>query len=201
MIRCAFCGTSYKQFQPNCKNCGAPLPPDNAPALALPPAPPPAPRRIVDGYLWRLMLADDNFPGVIAGFGSGMVLLAIALLSMGSGRNEGRVIALYFMALLVLVISIGASVRLYAKTHDTLRALRHGIATQAQISKVEAVSTGNSGGKARWMIYYVFTAKDKQVRGKMLAKRIPGEQVQTGQKWWVLYLPETPEQHALYPRP
>jgi hypothetical protein len=66
MIICPYCGTNYQAFQPNCKNCGAPLPGpagQAAPKAAAsydagPLEPPPAPRPVSDSYALRLMASD-----------------------------------------------------------------------------------------------------------------------------------------------
>lgn len=63
MITCPWCGTNYTAFQSNCKNCGGLLPlPSSAAAqpdeLILPP---PAPRPILDRYVWKLFFADGWF--------------------------------------------------------------------------------------------------------------------------------------------
>ena len=60
MITCPWCGTNYLTFQPNCNNCGGPLPlvdeKPNAPGSSENVQPPPrAPRPVSDRYVWRLM--------------------------------------------------------------------------------------------------------------------------------------------------
>ena len=67
MITCPWCGTNYAVFQPNCTNCGGPLPTprENPPAGAgtVQPEepllmPPPAPRPFSNSYTWKLLMSD-----------------------------------------------------------------------------------------------------------------------------------------------
>src|SRR5258706_12185117 len=63
MIICPWCGTHYAAFQPNCQNCGGALQPGHADASTLfeqenLPFPPPPPRAISSGYVWKLFLSD-----------------------------------------------------------------------------------------------------------------------------------------------
>ena len=69
MITCPWCGTRYVAFQSKCSACGGslPVPPDAArlPCLEEVPMPPPPPRSVPRGYVWRILGADAG--SIIAG--------------------------------------------------------------------------------------------------------------------------------------
>ena len=188
----------------------SPQPVDQLPARALPgrietagypppPAPPPAPRPIADSYVRTLLLADDNFLGTMAGAFCGMLMLVIAFFKAAGGDTSSRLTTLFLAALLVLAISAMAGGWLFVKARRTVLALRHGAAALAQITKVEQTDPEQPGKQPRWVYHYYFTSKGQRVRGTATTQKPPSPQLKAGQSWWVLYLPETPEQHALYP--
>src|SRR5258706_486000 len=78
--------THSAAFQPNCQNCGGALQPGHADASTLfeqenLPLPPPPPRAISSGYVWKLLLSDGFAlaAGVFTLLGGIFSLVGIAL--------------------------------------------------------------------------------------------------------------------------
>ena len=149
MITCPYCGTAYSSFQPNCKNCGAPLPPPAPASQAQPaspagwpaaspaPAPPPPPRPVADSYAWRLLLTDG---WAIASF---VFLLLGAIFTLtGAALTLGiitAIVGLPFLGLgLLFLIGGGAVVySRYSAARQTVQVLREGRAVEGAIARVD----------------------------------------------------------------
>jgi hypothetical protein len=207
MIICPYCGTNYLAFQPNCKNCGAPLPaaPD-APlaegfSLDTLPPPPPAPRPVADSYAWRLMLAD----------GWGIVSLVFILLGgifalVGGALTLGIITAVVGIPFLVLGLGFLAggyllgSSRLNA-ARQTVRVLREGRATEGTIAAVEENLNVQVNGRNPWTITYQFRVDGQQREGRVTTLNPPGLNLQPGRPAYFLNLPDTPQASTLYPHP
>ena len=207
MITCPYCGTNYQSFQPNCKNCGAPLPAGPDATLtantgeAHPAAPPPPPRPVADSYAWRLMLADGW-----AVVGLVFLLLGAIFTLVGAALTLGIITALVGLPFLVMglgFLAVGgalASSRLTA-ARQTVRVLREGQATDGTIASVEQNLNVRVNGRNPWTITYQFRAGGQQQEGRVTTLNVPGANLQPGRTAYVLYLPQSPQYNSLYPHP
>jgi hypothetical protein len=207
MITCPYCGTNYQAFQPNCKNCGAPLPMPagpNAPMAAdvggdNPPPPPPRP--VADSYAWRLMLVDGW-----AVVGLVFLLIGAIFTLVGAALTLGIITALVGLPFLVMglgFLAVGgalASSRLTA-ARQTVRVLREGQATDGTIASVEQNLNVRVNGRNPWTISYQFRAGGQQQEGRVTTLNVPGANLQPGRAAYVLYLPQSPQYNSLYPHP
>jgi hypothetical protein len=207
MITCPYCGTNYQSFQPNCKNCGAPLPagPD-APLTAItgeagPAAPPPPPRPVADSYAWRLMLADGW-----AVVGLVFLLLGAIFTVVGAALTLGVITALVGLPFLVIglgFLAVGgalASSRLKA-ARQTVRVLREGQATDGTVGRVEQNLNVRVNGQNPWTITYEYRINGQPYEGRVTTLNLPGPNLQPGRSAYVLYLPDSPQASSLYPHP
>jgi len=83
----------------------------------------------------------------------------------------------------------------------TLQVLRQGQATRGQIDTVEENYNVRVNRRHPWAIGYHFQVAGRNYAGKETTLNRPGPHLQPGRAVSVLYLPDTPEHHALYPHP
>jgi hypothetical protein len=204
MIICPWCGTHYAAFQSNCKNCGGPLSMPPTPQNAeehLPEAPPAPPRPIADSYAGRLMLADgwSITAGVFALVGAIFTLVG-GMLTLGIIT---ALVGLPFMGLGLLFFGGGAAIMRwrYTEMQKRVGVLRRGQAARGQIVSVEENYAVRINHRHPWVITYQFQVGGRDYAGKVTTLNSPGPGLQPGKAAYVLYLPETPEQNALYPHP
>lgn len=204
MTTCPYCGTTYPAFQPNCKNCGAPLQPLET-ALAAQEVgyitPPMPPRPISNNYIWRLMLTDGwaitalvfGLLGVV--FAPLGVLLTVFIIT----AFVGIPFALIGFAMLGL-----AGVILtwrYRQASQTVEVLRNGDAARGQVLAVQQNYNVQVNGRNPWLIDYQFEVVGQDYRGRLTTLTPPGASLQPGKTVCVLYSPAAPEQNTLYPHP
>jgi hypothetical protein len=204
MTTCPWCGTNYAEFQPNCANCGGPLPIPPRPGAEREESlltPPPAPRPIADSFAWKLVFSDGWF---IAGtvftiLGSifscvGLVmLLAIVTLLIG--------ILFTLLGLGFLAGGLAALIWRYQQARTTVRVLQVGQAARGEIVSVEQNYNVRVNGRHPWLLIYHFTAHGRQYQGQVSTLNPVGHLFRAGNPVYVLYLPDAPEHNAIYPHP
>lgn len=202
MTACPWCGTNYETFRPKCRNCGASLPlppkPTGEPGLDLP-APPPAPRDVPRGYLWRRLLTDAGsiVGGVLAIIGGVFMPLGLALLL----PSETRVVGLVFTLVGLPLLGAGAGLLAwrYRGARQRVDVLRLGVPVLGEISDVYENVSVMVNGRFPWTIAYRFRVDGREHEGQVTSLRQPGEQQQPGKPVYVLYLAGSPEKNAIYP--
>ena len=205
MIICPWCGTSYLSFQPNCQNCGGPLPAVNpstssgaAEDLI---APPSAPRSISDKYVWRLLTTDGWWIAALVfgliGFIFSLVGAVLTILIITA------FIGIPFLLLGLIFLGAGAwvFVRRYQNAQKVVNVLKAGEATQGQIVEVQENYSVTMGGRHPWMIHYQFEANGQEYKGEVSTLNQPGQQLQAGKAVYVLYLTTAPQWSSIYPHP
>ncbi len=206
MVTCPWCGTSYLNFQPNCQNCGGPLPaPDNpigsATADEQPPVPPAAPRPISQKYALRLLVSDG---GAIASFV--FVLLGFIFFVVGAGLTLGVITAFVgvpFVLLGLLFLGVGGAVLLwrYQTASKIVAVLKQGEATRGEVVDLRENYSVTVNGRHPWVIQYRFQTNGQSHDGKVTTLNQPGPQLQSGKAVCVLYLPAAPQWNSIYPHP
>ena len=206
MITCPWCGTNYTAFQPNCKNCGGPLPmPAPAPKVAEIEEdilmPPPAPRAFPDSYIWKLVWRE----------GWGIAAMVFAILGsvfscLGIALTLGVVTAFVgvpfvLMGVGFLILGGGGIYWRYTEAEKIVNVLRVGQAARGEILTVEENLMVEINNRHPWVITYAFSANGQNHEGKVTTLTPPGPQLQPGKSFCVLYLPEKPALNALYPHP
>ncbi|MCS6910830.1 MAG: DUF3592 domain-containing protein [Anaerolineales bacterium] len=208
-ILCPWCGTNYTAFRPNCKNCGGPmrLPQPLAvseaePALVMPP---PAPRPIADGYVWKLMSAVGlSITGFVFAVISGTFAVLGSILTLMSDTVIVVAVVGIPFVLLGFVAGAGSLVLLhnrYNEMQKLVNVLRHGQPTRGRIVSTEANISVTINGRNPWNIAYQFQVNGREYTGKVSTLNVPGPELQPGRPAIILYLPESPEVNALYPHP
>ena len=205
MITCPWCGTSYKTFQPNCRNCGGSLPlpveRDSDASVENLEIPPPAPRDVPRNYIWRVLLSDGwaltggIFALVGAIFGVVGIALTIGIIT--------AFIGLPFAAFGLLCFGGGTAVVIwrYQEAQKIKAVLKEGEAVLGEIEDVRQVLQVRVNGRHPWTIAYMFEVDGRLYQGKMTTLSQPdlGQRPET--EIYVLYLRENPEQNTIYPHP
>ena len=161
MITCPWCGTHYQIFQPNCQNCGGPLPlAEEKSTPTLPPnaipTPPPAPRPVPKSYVWRLLFTDG---WSIAAFILGLVGFIFSL--VGAGLTIGVLTAFVGIPFLLLGLALlGAGIWVFVWRYQNalkiVNVLREGEATRGQITELQENYSVTINGHHPWLIQYQF---------------------------------------------
>jgi len=206
MITCPYCGTHYTVFQSNCSNCGGPLPPPPDPAIPrstdiLTAAPPLPPRPISDRYVWKLLWSDGWAVAALvflilgAVFGVLGIALTIAVVTAFVG------IPFAGIGLLFLGAGLGVFIWRYQVKTRLVLVLRNGQAVQGEIESVTVNRSVEVNGANPWTIGYRFRAQGAELHGKVTTLTPPEASLREGMPTWVLYLPDSPENNAIYPHP
>jgi hypothetical protein len=223
MITCPYCGTTFAQYQPLCKQCGAPLPrPPDPPAVpvfpgieivsgpgmhalseltqpARPEPPPPPPRPISSAYILRIMVAEA---WGIVGFVFALIgtIFACVGLSVFTTRSP---VPLIFGGIGVLMGGAGWLLLVWWVQHarKVVEALRSGDTAEGQISEVSQDYSTEINGEHPWIIRYRFNAGGGMQNGEVRTMTFSGYQYQAGMPAWVLYLRRQPEYNSLFPHP
>ncbi len=206
MIVCPWCGTQYRDFQPNCKNCGGPLhirAEEMAAAVTTEdlPYPPPAPRAISENYIWKLLGGDGwwitalvfGLLGLIFCLVGGPLTLAIITAFVG----------LPFLLLGILFLGAGSAVFFwrYQEMMKVVRVLREGQLAAGKITQVVENTAVSVNGRHPWRIDYTYHASGQTFTGRVSTLNPPNQHLQEGKSARILYLPDEPQISSLYPHP
>ncbi len=204
-ITCPWCGTQYATFQPNCSNCGGPLPFPETNSVQDPderlPSPPPAPRSISDSYAWHLMMTEPSsiVALVFTILGSVFTILGIVLSVAINRVPVGVPFAIFGPVLLIVGLALG--VTRYTNARQTVRVLREGQATEGEIVNVRENFAVTVNNRHPWIITYRFHQDGRDFQGQVRTLETPGPRLQAGKRSCVLFLPDAPQHNVLYPHP
>ncbi|MBI5842803.1 MAG: hypothetical protein HZB19_22145 [Chloroflexi bacterium] len=205
MITCPWCNTSYTLFQSSCQKCGGPIPPPvttplNAGARISPP-PPPAPRPFADNYAWKLALSDAwTVASLVFLLLGGIFTLTGIPLTLGIITSF---VGFPFLGLGLIFLAAGGVIfnKGFKKARTTVKVLREGQSVLGQINSVEMNFAVRVNGRHPWTIKYAFQAAGNNYEGQVTTLEKPNLSIQGGKSAYVLYLPDAPENNALYPHP
>ena len=206
MITCPWCGTNYPAFQPNCQNCGGPLPIAAEEAWpAVPgeslPIPPAAPRQISDRYVWRLLSADG---GWIAALVLGLVGAIFGIVGLGlTIAIITALIGVIFLFLGFILFVTGGILFFwrYQKAQKVVSVLRDGDAAEGQITELQQNYSVRINGRSPWIIGYEYHVNGQSFGGKVTTLNTPGQRLQVGNAVRILYLASDPNWSSIYPHP
>ena len=178
-LLCGWCGTTNTDVtRVRCINCGGPLPPPPTLAADDPGSPPPpVPRQLPTKYRWQVLLWKN-------------VLVTL-----------GMVFTIVFCwSIIFPLFGIPMWIIGYRRAKNQLIALERGVAARAELIGVERDHSVKMNGRSPWRIEYTFETQDGQIRDGWVhtwqgrhTRRSPGE------VFWVVYLPEDPEQNTVWP--
>ena len=87
------------------------------------------------------------------------------------------------------------------KAQQVVNVLRHGEVTRGEIVRIERNYHVRMNSQYPWVIHYRFRMNGQDYGGEVRSYTEPGAELQPGQEAAVLYLPNAPEQNAIYPHP
>jgi hypothetical protein len=206
MVTCPWCGTTYTQFQSNCKNCGGPLlPADMTPGPAVSsgsiPVPPPAPREISGQYILRLMATDGwSIAAFVFTLLGGIFSVVGFFLTLGI-ITAFVGIPFLGLGLVFLAPGVGVLVWRYNTTQKVVEVLRDGVAARGEITDVQVNYSVRINNQNPWVIRYQFQFNGQMYAGEVSTLNPAANQYQAGNPVSVLYLPSEPQWNCIYPHP
>jgi len=205
MITCPWCGTNYKEFQSNCRNCGGILPAISEEieisAERLPVPPPSPPRPFASSYIWRLVFADG-----VAIAAAIVALMGAIFFPLGFGLTLALITSFVGIPFLIIgVVLLGGGLYFfytrYCQASLKVNALQNGLSAQGRITAVEINDSVKVSGRSPWTIAYIFEVNGQKFQGKVSTFNFPGTHLAQGKPAWVLYLAENPGYNVIYPHP
>jgi hypothetical protein len=206
MIICPWCGTTYLEFQSNCKNCGGPLQATSESSASSAstdslPTPPPAPRPISDKYIWRLLFTDGWAITALV-----FVLLGAIFSMVGAGLTIGIITAFVgipFFLIGIACLGAGAGVFIwrYQQAQKVVYVLRDGEAARGQVLELQENVSVSIDEHHPWEIRYQFLVDGLDHEGHVTTLNPPGPELQVGKAVCVLYLPADASWNSIYPHP
>jgi hypothetical protein len=198
-INCPWCTQRTPDHILECRKCGGPLPP---PIGSDPgPAPPFPPRQLPAGYR-RRKLMGNNVPALVGliftlvGFPLGVMftILGIALPGMWLfiviGGGIGGIFTLVGGALAYFGIRQGLS---------TIRPFVHGQPAIGEVIEIFRDRSVSINGRNPWGIIYTFKVHGRHYEGKVLSWKHAPQTQAVGNRVYVLYMPDDPDQNVIYP--
>ncbi len=195
---CPWCGQRNPADALECRSCGGPLP---APLGDDPgPEPPPPPRQLPAGYKNRVLW--KNAPGNAIGLAFFLLGAMLGCILSVAGLATGLLpLACIGGGMGLLFVLIGGGL-LFAGIRSGLGKIRPyelGRAAVGEITEIFRDTSVSVNGRSPWAVLYQFEADGVVYEGRATTwKHAPGIQA-VGNRVYVLYLPDDPEQNALYP--
>jgi hypothetical protein len=151
--------------------------------------------------VWKLLGTDGwaIASGVFAFIGGIFTLLGVVL-TLGIVT---AFVGLPFGLLGVIFLGLGGfGLRArYREKQRIVNVLRHGEVVEGQITSTDENLAVTVNGRHPWEIRYRFQIAGRDYVGSVTTLNFPGPHLQAGQPAYVLHLPNTPENNALYPHP
>ena len=163
--------------------------------------PPPPPRSISNGYIWRLLLSDG------AAIASGIIAFIGSIFTVLGGALTIAIITAFVgipFLLLGLAFLIGGGVIFYKRYQafeKIMLVLREGVAAVGEIVSVEENYNVEVNHRNPWNIAYRFQVNGQEYTDKVSTLNRPGAALQPEKPVSVLYLANEPEINSLYPHP
>ena len=178
-LPCGWCGTTNTDLSnPNCTNCGGPLPPPPTLTSDDPGAPPPQPPRQLPVKYRRQVLFWKNI----------LVLI-------------GAVFTIVFCwSIIFPIIGIPMWIIGHRRAQSRLAALERGNAARAELISVDKDHSVKINGRSPWRIEYTFETTNGQLHdGWEHTWQAHHSRRPVGEVFWVVYLREDPEQNTIWP--
>ena len=161
------------------------------PGMELGPPPPPVPRELPKGFAFRQRFSK-NIATIL-----GLVISIFSLLFVLAMLR-----AKPWVAVLPGIMFLGGFSMLrygWKSASATLRAFRHGMATEGKVVKLRLDTSQSINNEHPWKLTYHFTAGSQQHEGVLISWDSTTGMRSTGQPLWVLYVENDPSQCTLYP--
>ncbi len=198
-IHCPWCGQRASANTLECRKCGGPFSPPIGDDPG--PAPPLPPRKLPAGYKRRMLFtnAPTTLVGSIflmVGFPIGVVftILGVALPGMwmfiAIGGGLGTIFTLLGGGMLYFGIHQGVS---------KIRPFEHGQATIGEVVDIFRDYSISVNGRNPWAVVYTFDAHGQTFEGQAITWKHNPKTQEIGNRVYVLYMIDDPEQNVIYP--
>jgi hypothetical protein len=190
MFTCGWCGKHYQSWKNQCDSCGGRMP--APPGTELGPEPPPAPRKLPEGFALRVRLTR-NFP----------LMAGLAFTILGGGMTAAMIGLKTWAALFPAFFFLGGigMVRVgIQEASRTLDAFRNGRAVRGKVACVREDKQTAVNDRHPWDIIYTFEEGGHAYEGKMSTfESATANRFRGGLPVWVLVVDGVPERNTLYP--
>lgn len=196
-VICPWCGQRNPPHALECRKCGGPLPAAKGQDPGAPPPPPP--RALPKGYKARVFWKESPLLFISAGFLAFGLLFGCVFSIVGVA---GALPFLFIGLLIGLVFLLIGGISMYLgirKGLSKIRPYEFGRSTLGEITEIYRDTSVEVNGRSPWAVLYQFKVGDDAIEGKSRTWKYAPRMKAVGDKVYVLYLPEDPEQNALYP--
>lgn len=198
-ISCPWCGQRTLENAYDCRKCGGPLPPPIGDDPG--PSPPLPPRKLPSGYKRRMIFTNDaiSLVGIIflcVGLPLGTVFTILGVVIPGMwlftviGGSIGGIFTLLGGAMAYFGIQNGL---------QKVSTFEHGQATIGEVVDMFIDRTISVNNRNPWRIIYTFDVHGRPYHGKALSWQHAPQTQAVGNRIYVLYMPDDPEQNVIYP--
>ncbi len=198
-INCPWCRQRTSENALECRKCGGPLTPPIGDDPG--PSPPLPPRKLPKGYK-RRMFFTNSIPSLVGGIfllvgmpiGIVFTILGITLPGMVQFIIIGGSLGTIFTLLGGGMLYYGIQEAL-----GKIRPFEHGQATVGEVIDIYRDHSISVNGRNPWAILYTFEALGQPYEGKVNSWKYSPKTQAVGNKVFVLYMTEDPDQNVLYP--
>ncbi len=196
---CPWCGQRTSENALECRKCGGPLTPPIGDDPG--PSPPLPPRKLPAGYKRRMFLTNSAITLVgliflLVGFPLGVVftILGITLPGMWLFIVIGGSLGTIFTLLGVGMLYFGIK-----QARGKIRPYEHGQATVGEVIDIYRDYSISVNGRNPWAILYSFDVHGQPYEGKVTSWKYSPKTQAAGNKVYVLYMTDDPDQNVIYP--
>lgn len=162
-----------------------------------PTPPPPVPRKVPRGLVWRLLQADIWFIGAIVAeiLGLAFLLTGIVLFSLVDAA-----LGWPFLITGGLALTVSGPLLIWRVLHTQpyLRLFSEGRSVRGEVLEVAQNRRVRVNRQHPWVVRYRFDAAGQPYEGIVQRLDLPDHMLQVGQAVYVLYFPEDPARNTLY---
>jgi len=197
-VICPWCGQRNPANALECRQCGGPLPAAKGQDPGSPPPPPP--RALPKGYKAKVFWKESPELYIAVGFIIFGALFGCSFTAAGAAAG-GLVFAGIGILFGGLFLVIGGAVLYSGIRHGAskIRPYERGASVLGEITEIYRDTSIEVNGRNPWAVQYQFEANGAAIEGKTRTWKYAPKLKGIGDKVYVLYLPEDPEQNVLYP--
>ena len=198
-INCPWCKQRTTETALECRRCGGPLTPPlgDDPGLS----PPLPPRALPQGYK-RRMFFSNSVLSLVGGIFL-MVGLPIGIIFTILGITlPGMVLFIIIGGSLGSIFTLLGGGMVYFGIQEVLGKIRpyeHGQAAVGEVIDIYRDHSISMNGRNPWAILYSFKAHGQPYQGKELSWKFNPKTQAVGNKLYVLFMPDDPDQNVIYP--
>lgn len=196
---CPWCGQRTTDEALECRKCGGPLTPPIGDDPG--PSPPLPPRKLPKGYKWRMFVTNSVITLVggiflMVGLPIGIIFTILGVTLPGMwlfiviGGGLGSIFTLLGGGMLYFGIQ---------EALNKIHPYEHGQATVGEVIDIHKDYSISINGRNPWRVNYSFKVHGHPYEGKGLSWKFDPKTQAVGNKVYVLYIVDDPDQNVIYP--